>query len=86
MEIFETPIIGLVSLVIILGAWYGGVRFPGKLPGGLVAIAVGTLIAWLSYAFGWGFGGMNPASVQSSLGNIGFSIPLPAFGHVLFGF
>ncbi len=86
MEIFETPIIGLVSLVIILGAWFGGVKFPGNLPGGLVAIAVGTILAWLSFAFGWGFGGMNPDSVQNSLGNIGFSIPLPAFGHVFSGF
>ena len=86
MEIFETPIIGMISLVIILGAWYGGVKFPGKLPGGLVAIGVGTLLAWLSYLFGWGFGGMNPAAVQSSLGNIGFSVPLPAFGHVFSGF
>ncbi|MDA1099204.1 MAG: regulator [Proteobacteria bacterium] len=86
MEIFETPIIGLVSLVIILGAWFGGVKFPGNLPGGLVAIAVGTVLAWLSFAFSWGFGGMNPASVQSSLGNIGFSIPMPAFGHVFSGF
>ena len=86
MEIFETPIIGMISLIIILGAWYGGVKFPGKLPGGLVAIGVGTLLAWLSYLFGWGFGGMNPAAVQSSLGNIGFSVPLPAFGHVFSGF
>lgn len=86
MEIFETPIIGLVSLIIILGAWYGGVRFPGKLPGGLVAIGVGTILAWASYAFGWGFGGMDPAAVQNSLGNIGFSIPLPVFGHVFSGF
>ncbi|MBT3905097.1 MAG: regulator [Rhodospirillaceae bacterium] len=86
MEIFETPIIGMVSMVIILGAWYGGVRFPGNAPGGLVAIAVGTLLAWLSYAFGWGFGGMNPAAVQNSFGNIGFSIPLPAVGHVFSGF
>ena len=86
MEIFETPIIGLVSLMIILGAWYGGVKFPGKMPGGLVAIGVGTILAWLSYAFGWGIGSMNPAAVQSSLGNIGFSIPLPAFNHVFSGF
>jgi len=86
MEIFETPIIGLISLVIILGAWYGGVKYPGKLPGGLVAIGVGTILAWLSYIFGWGFGGMDPAAVQNSLGNIGFSVPLPAFDHVFSGF
>ena len=76
MEIFETPIIGMVCLVIILGAWFGGVKFPGNAPGGLVAIVVGTILAWLSFAFGWGFGGMDPASVQSSIGNIGFSVKI----------
>lgn len=72
-EIAETPIIGLVSMAIILAAWYGGVRFPGNAPGGLVAIAAGTILAWLAYAFGWGFGGVDPAAVSSSISNIGFN-------------
>ena len=48
MEIFESPVIGLVSLAIILASWFGGVRYPGKIPAGLIAIGVGTLLAWLS--------------------------------------
>ena len=50
-EIAEPPIIGFVSLAIILAAWYGGVRYPGNAPGGLVAIAVGTILAWLGLAW-----------------------------------
>jgi len=72
-EIAETPIIGLISLAIILAAWFGGVRYPGKVPGGLVAIAAGTVLAWLSYAFGWGFGGVVPAAVSDTVANIGFN-------------
>ena len=41
-RMMDDAIIGLVCFAIILGAWFGGVRFPGKVPGGLVAIAVGT--------------------------------------------
>ena len=74
-EIAETPIIGLISMAIILAAWFGGVRYPGNLPGGLVAIAVGTAIAWIAFVFGWGFGGVDPAAVSSSVANIGFSFP-----------
>ena len=70
-EIAEPPIIGFVSLAIILAAWYGGVRYPGNAPGGLVAIAVGTILAWL--AFGWGFGGVNPGAVSDSISSIGFN-------------
>ena len=31
---------------IILVSWFGGVKYPRGIPAGLVAIAVGTLIAW----------------------------------------
>ena len=34
------------------GSWFGGVRYPRGIPAGLVAIAVGMLIAWGSTALG----------------------------------
>ncbi len=72
-EIAETPIIGVVCLAIILAAWFGGVRYPGNVPGGLIAIAVGTILAWLAFAFGWGFGGMSPEALSTSVSSLGFS-------------
>ena len=72
-QIAEAPIIGLVSMAIILAAWFGGVRYPGNLPGGLVAIAVGTALAWIAFAFGWGFGGVNPDAVSGSVEGLGFN-------------
>src|ERR1700739_289264 len=45
LEMFLTPIIGIVCFVIILLSWFGGVRYRG-VPAGLVAIVVGTVIAW----------------------------------------
>ncbi len=72
-EIAETPIIGFICLAIILASWFGGVTYPGNLPGGLVAIAVGTVLAWLSFAFGWGFGNVNPDAVSSSVSSLGLS-------------
>ena len=55
-------------------------------PAGLVAIAVGTLIAWGSNAFGLNYGGMSFENLQVSFSNFGFSFPLPAFDHVFSGF
>ena len=49
LNMFMTPIIGVVCFTIILASWFGGVNY-GKIPAGLVAIAVGTLIAWGSNA------------------------------------
>jgi AGZA family xanthine/uracil permease-like MFS transporter len=84
-EMFITPVIGVVCFAIILASWFGGVRYKG-VPAGLVAIAVGSLIAWVSAAFGWGFGGLGLAKLKASFDNFGFSLPLPAVGHVFHGF
>ena len=58
LEMFMTPVIGLTCFAIILVSWFGGVRY-GGIPAGLVAIAVGMLIAWGSNLFGLNFGGMS---------------------------
>src|SRR6201999_2468027 len=45
LEMYMTPLIGVVCFAIILLSWFGGVKY-GKIPAGLVAIAVGSVIAW----------------------------------------
>jgi adenine/guanine/hypoxanthine permease len=45
LEMYQTPVIGFVCLAIILASWLGGVKYPGGMPAGLVAIAVGMIIA-----------------------------------------
>src|SRR4029079_15897229 len=58
LEMFQTPVIGLVCFAIILVSWFGGVRYFKGIPAGLVAIGVGSLIPWGSTALGYNFGGM----------------------------
>jgi AGZA family xanthine/uracil permease-like MFS transporter len=86
LEMYMTPAIGVVCFVVILASWFGGVRYWKGIPAGLVAIAVGTVIAWGSTAFGFNWGGMSLANVSASFSNFGFSLPLPAIGHVFSGF
>ncbi len=85
LEMFMTPVIGLVCFAIILLSWFGGVKFKG-IPAGLVAIAAGTLIAWVSTGLGYNFGGMKLEALTSSFTNFGFRIPMPVFSHVFGGF
>ncbi|MDB6152765.1 MAG: regulator [Chthoniobacteraceae bacterium] len=66
--------------------WFGGVRYYKGIPAGLVAIAVGCLIAWGSTAFGLEYGGMSLAKLHDSVSNFGFTLPLPAFTHLFSGF
>jgi AGZA family xanthine/uracil permease-like MFS transporter len=85
LEIFLTPVIGLTCFAIILLSWFGGVKYRG-IPAGLVAIAVGTMIAWGSKAFGLNFGGLSLQGLTDSVSSFGFHVPLPVFGHVFSGF
>ncbi len=86
LEMYMTPVIGLFCFGIILLSWFGGVRYFKGIPAGLVAIAAGTLIAWVSTLAGLNYGGMNLEALSQSFSNFGFSVPLPAVGHVFSGF
>jgi AGZA family xanthine/uracil permease-like MFS transporter len=85
VQMFMTPVIGIVCFAIILLSWFGGVKYRG-IPAGLVAIAVGTLIGWGSTALGLNYGGMSLKGLADAVANFGFRVPLPAFGHVFSGF
>jgi len=85
LEMFMTPVIGITCFAIILLSWFGGVRYRG-IPAGLIAIGVGTVIAWVSTAAGLNYGGLSVKGLSDSVANFGFHIPLPVFGHVFSGF
>src|SRR5580692_9212566 len=86
LEMFMTPVIAIPCFAIIMASWFGGVRYFKGIPAGLVAIAVGTFIAWGSTALGLDFGGMTTAKLSDAVSNFHFSIPIPAFSHVFGGF
>ncbi|HEX4367605.1 MAG TPA: hypothetical protein VH023_12285, partial [Rhodopila sp.] len=85
-QVFTTPVIGVVCFAVILANWFGGVKYFGGVPGGLVAIAVGTVIAWGSTALGLNYGDLSLAKLGGSVSNFGFSVPLPAFHYTFDGF
>ena len=86
LEMYMTPQIGLVCFAIILVSWFGGVKYPKGIPAGLVAIAVGMVIAWGSNLFGLGLGGLSVKGVGDAFASFGFSVPIPAVGQVFSGF
>jgi AGZA family xanthine/uracil permease-like MFS transporter len=70
---FARPVIGIVTLAIILVTYFGKRRFRFGLPGGLVAVAIGTLLSW---ATGIAPHGSMPRAP------IAFHAPLPAVGDL----
>jgi len=86
LEMFMTPVIGFTCFAIIMASWFGGVRYYKGMPAGLVAIGVGTAIAWGSTFLGGNFGGMTVKALGESVAGFGFSFPIPALDHTFSGF
>jgi adenine/guanine/hypoxanthine permease len=86
LEIYMTPVIGLTCFAIIMVSWFGGFKYPKGIPAGLVAIAVGMIIAWGSNLFGLDYGGLSLEGLRGAFSNFGFSVPIPAVDHVFSGF
>src|SRR5262245_4288240 len=72
---FAHPIVGLTTLAIVLVTYFGRVRLRGGLPGGLVAVAIGTLLAWLT--------GIAPGVTPPMAA--GVHLPVPVLGDLLAG-
>ncbi len=53
LEIFSSPLAGLVALGIILASLTAHLPFPGRIPGALAAVAVGGLIQFIGLRMGW---------------------------------
>jgi AGZA family xanthine/uracil permease-like MFS transporter len=75
-QMWEVPWISFISLGIVLIAWTANVRLPGGVPGGLAAVIVGTVIAWVAVVLGWS-DIMNAAQVSASFSKFGVHLPRP---------
>jgi len=75
---YAEPIVGIPTLVIVLVAYFGRVRFVGGIPGGLVAVTVGTLLCWVS-----GVAGHSDAAWQGAVANLGLRLPVPVVGDLV---
>ncbi len=71
--VFESPIIGFVSLTIILWGLVGRYRLPFNMPAGLVALLLGTLVALA----------LGKSSVSTE--GMSFNFPLPYIGDMFLG-
>src|SRR5260221_6175274 len=78
LEMYMTPIIGLTCFAVILVSWFCGFKYPKGIPAGLVAIAVGMIIAWGSNMFGLGYGGLCPVGPPGPFTHFGVSTPSPS--------
>lgn len=82
-QMWEIPWIAFISLAIVLIAWTANVRLPFGIPGGLAAVIIGTVLAWVISAIGWS-GVVKGADVSASFAQFGIHPPWPS-GDVFSG-
>lgn len=70
---FARPTVGLTTLGIVMLTYFGRVRFKGRIPGGMVAVGLGTLLSWI---IGIAPVGEHPAGASLHL-------PVPVIGDLL---
>jgi AGZA family xanthine/uracil permease-like MFS transporter len=70
---FTYPLVGMSTFAVVLLTYFGAVRFKGGLPGGMVALAIGTLLAWCS-----GLAHGAPPALAT-----GVFLPVPAIGDLV---
>jgi AGZA family xanthine/uracil permease-like MFS transporter len=78
LQVFARPQIGFAPLAIILLGFLAKAKMPGKLPIGLMAIIVGTIIAWVG-------GYMEPRAITAALSHVGFYYPKLSIGAIFEG-
>ncbi|WP_031433004.1 permease [Methylomarinum vadi] len=70
---YANPVVGLVTLAVILLVYFGRLRFRGNIPGGLVAVVLGALLSWLT--------GLAPVGALPTH-ELGFYWPVPVIGEL----
>jgi AGZA family xanthine/uracil permease-like MFS transporter len=70
---YATPLVGLATFAVVCLVYFGGVRFRGGVPGGAVAVLLGTLLCWTT----------GLASGPAPLGTVGVRLPVPVLGELV---
>ena len=75
---FATPLVGFLPLGVVILIYFGRVKFPARIPGGLVAVVLGTGLAWATGLVQW-----DSSAMAEVTAGVGFYLPRPAFGAIV---
>ncbi len=77
LKIIATPVVGLVSLAIILAAFIGKVRLPGNVPAALAAVALGSALYYALLSVG-----LAAPPAHHVAEGLHVALPLPTLGFL----
>ncbi len=79
-RLFAYPEIGLLPMLVIVLAYASRTTLPLRVPAGLLAVLIGTALAWLLYALGWT--AWVPGAAGGGETALGWHAPRPAVAEL----
>jgi AGZA family xanthine/uracil permease-like MFS transporter len=76
LKIFHNPVVGFLSLGIILVCIIGKIRFPGNLPGAAAGVLFGSAVFYLLYFLGLS---QDAVKILAQSHTLQFALPVPTF-------
>jgi AGZA family xanthine/uracil permease-like MFS transporter len=84
IKTFAAPLVAMLPLGVILTTYFAHVPLPGHIPGGALALALGSLAAWGLSAAGMA-SPVDATRLHEAVGTVGVYWPLPVVGDLLAG-
>lgn len=85
MRTFEWPLVALLPLVTILATYFAGLKLPARVPGGALAVGLGSLAAWVSAAIPGEASPVSAAAIAPAFDTVGVYLPMPVLGDLWAG-
>ncbi len=79
LDVGSIPAVTLIPVILVFIGFFGRDKLPFKVPAGISAVLVGSVIAWF-------FGYKDVAGLTASFEYVGLNLPIPIIGDIITGF
>jgi len=85
LRTFESPLVAMLPLGVILASYFAGARLPFGLPGGLLAVMLGTAAAWLQWGIDPAASPIDASTIDRGVSAVGLYLPVPVLSDLWAG-
>ena len=85
VQTFESPLVAMLPLAVILVTYFGRTPMPFRIPGGAWAVMLGSAAAWIVWAVGMPDSPVAGERIAEAAGSVGVHVPIPVIGDLVAG-
>jgi AGZA family xanthine/uracil permease-like MFS transporter len=82
---FESPLVAMLPLAVILVTYFGRTQMPLRIPGGAWAVLLGSAAAWILWAAGDASSPVAAERIGEASATVGLHLPIPLIGDLVAG-